>query len=71
MITLSPIIVFLIIKLDPIIQFLPICTSCSIIVLEPINVFLPITTFLPIKVFLPNMTDLYLLLFGFFKVKSG
>ena len=71
MTTLSPIIVFFKIIPDPIIQFLPIITLCSIIVLEPINEFLPNFTPLPIKTLLPNLTVLYFFLFVFFKDKSG
>ena len=37
-------------------QFSPIFTPCSMIVLEPIEVFLPIMTFFPIKTLLPNFT---------------
>ena len=54
--TLSLIIVFLIITLEPIEQLEPICTFFSIIVLWPIEQFLPIFTFLPIKIFFPNFT---------------
>ena len=49
--TSSPIIEFLIITLDEIIQFLPITTLLSIITLFPITEFLPIETFLPINTF--------------------
>ena len=55
--TSFPIIEFFIVTLDPIKQFLPICTLCSIIVLLPIDVFLPILTCFPIKIFLPNVTE--------------
>ena len=54
--TLSLIIVFLIITLEPIEQLEPIWTFFSIIVLWPIEQFLPIFTFLPIKIFFPNFT---------------
>ena len=52
----SFIIEFLIITPDPITQFLPIETFCSIIVLDPIIEFLPILTPFPIKTLLPNFT---------------
>ena len=56
MLTLSLIIVFLIITLEPIEQFEPIITFFSMIVLWPIKQFFPILTFLPIKTFFPNFT---------------
>ena len=51
--TLSLIIVFLIITLEPIEQFEPIITFFSIIELWPIEQLFPIFTFLPIKTFIP------------------
>ena len=68
---LSPIIEFLIIICEPIIQFSPMETSCSIIVMLKIIVFLPNFTFFPIKTLLPNFTLGYLGDLGFFKVLSG
>ena len=65
--TLSPIIAFLITTFEPITQFLPILTLCSIIVFEPINEFLPIFTFLPIKTLLPNLTDLIFFCTAFYR----
>jgi len=51
---------FLITTKDPIEQFSPIFTSCSIIELFPIAVFFPIWTFSPISTFFPNFTSIYL-----------
>ena len=53
------IIEFLIVTKDPIIQFSPIKTLLSIILLLLIKVFAPILTFFPIKTFLPNFTPGY------------
>ena len=50
----------LITTFEPIKQFSPMITSCSIIELLPIVEFFPIFTFLPINTFLPNSTDLNL-----------
>ena len=51
--TLSLIIVFLIITLEPIEQLEPITTLLSIIVLCPIEQLDPILTFFPINIFCP------------------
>ena len=41
---------------EPIIQFSPIFTLLSIMLLDPITEFFPILTFLPISTFFPNDT---------------
>ena len=54
---IRPIIVFLILTFEPIMQFLPIFTFCSITVLTPKVVLDPILTPFPMKLFLPNVTE--------------
>ena len=54
-----------------IMQFLPILTLLSIMLLEPMTEFVPILTFLPIKTLLPNLTFLNLLFFPILRDKSG
>ena len=56
---------------EPIIQFFPIETLCSIIVLLPIIELLPNLTFFPIKTLLPNFTLENLDSFGFDRDRSG
>ena len=51
---------FFITTKDPIEQFSPIFTSCSIVELFPIIVFFPILTLSPISTFFPNFTLIYL-----------
>ena len=68
--TLLPIIVFLIRTLLPIIQSVPIFTFDSIILLCPIIEYCPIFTFSPNKTFFPNFIFENFFKSGFFTLKS-
>ena len=56
--TLLPIILFLIMTLDPIEHLFPMITLLSIIVLWPMEHFFPIFTFIPKRTFFPKQVSL-------------